>query len=96
MLGKITLQGSSDHLVTMENNARIGLVGEANEALIINQHDGLGPTILALSTVEGNEKATINASLSVTQSTTLGGPIILSGLLGMKLHLTLLEKLLQE
>ena len=43
--------------------------------------DGSGPNILALSTVEGNEKATINASLSVTQSTTLGGPIVLSGII---------------
>jgi hypothetical protein len=81
LLGKVTLQGASDHLVTMKNNARIGLVGEANEALIINRHDGSGPNILALSTVEGNEKATINASLSVTQSTTLGGPIVLSGII---------------
>ena len=78
LLGKVTLQGASDHLVTMENRRGMGLVGEVDEALIINRHDGSGPNILALSTVEGNEKATINASLSVTQSTTLGGPIVLS------------------
>ena len=78
--GLLTLQGSSDHLLKMQNKGRIGLVAGESDALVINNYDNTGPNILTVATTSGTELISINASLLVSKTTTLGGPLIYTGI----------------
>ena len=63
----------------MQNKGRIGLVAGEAEALVINNHDNSGPNVLTVTTTVGAERVTVDASLIVDETTTLGGPIVYSG-----------------